>query len=204
MAVANTRRLAVSVLLCAVWMLLGGCLSRSPHVVHISTDPSGALVFLNDKVIGETPMDTIVEQRKGDYNIYNFRLMKEDYMPVRKMFKEQLYQETVHDLIPPALHFVLEERKKYPIYVTSEPSGAMVTLNGETIGETPFTTVIKERVGNIRTFDFIAVKEGYQKGQTVLKEFLPQENGPVFVFPETLHFELKERVENDKEKGSQL
>ncbi|MDP3565032.1 MAG: PEGA domain-containing protein [Methanoregula sp.] len=177
-------------MLFAVVMFLGGC-GQSPHVVHISTDPSGAMVFFNDKVIGETPMDTVIEQRKGDYNIYTFRVVKEEYMPMRKVFKEQLYYETVQDLIPATLHFVLLERKKFPIDISSEPTGAVVTLNGEAIGETPFTTTVRERIGNPRIFDFVAVKEGYQKGQTVLREFLPQENGTVFVFPESLHFELK-------------
>ncbi len=187
---AKIGRLFMTAMLLAVGILLGGC-GQSPHVVHISTDPSGAMVFFNDKVIGETPMDTIIQQRSGDYNVYTFRVVKEEYMPMRKVFKEQLYHETVHDLIPTTLHFVLEERKKYPIHISSEPSGAIVTLNGEVIGETPFTTIVRERIGNPRVFDFVAIKEGYEKGQNVLKEFLPQENGTVFVFPESLHFELK-------------
>jgi PEGA domain len=184
----RTKRLCI-VMLLAVGMFLGGC-GQKPHVVHISSDPSGAMVFFNDKVIGESPLDITVEQRSGDYNVYTFRVVKEDYMPMRKVFKEQLYYETVDALIPTSLHFVLEERKKYPIYITSEPSGAIVTLNGEAIGETPFTTTLRERIGNPRVFDFVAVKEGYKKGQTVLQEFLPQDNGTAFVFPETLHFEL--------------
>jgi len=189
--VAKTKGLYIAAMLLAVGMMLGGCGGQSPHVVHISSDPSGAMIFFNDKVIGETPMTTMVEQRSGDYNIYTFRVLKENYVPQRKIFKEQLYHQTVSDLIPSALHFVLEERKKYQIYITSEPSGAIITLNGEAIGETPFTTTVRERIGNPRVFDFVAVKEGFQKGQTVLKEFLPQDNGTVFVFPETLHFELK-------------
>jgi hypothetical protein len=180
----------VATLLLLLGVFLGGC-AQGPHVVHISSDPSGAMVFFNDKVIGESPLDTTVEQRSGDYNVYTFRVVKENYKPLRKVFKEQLYHETVQDLIPTNLHFVLEERKKYPIYITSEPSGAIVTLNGEAIGETPFTTILRERVGSPRIFDFVAVKEGYQKGQNVLREFLPQDNGTVFVFPESLHFELK-------------
>ncbi len=190
MAVVYTRRLGVSALLIALWVLLGGC-GQSAHIVHISTDPSGAMVFFNDKVIGETPMDTRIAQRSGDFNTYTFRVVKENYMPVRKMFKEELYYQTVHDLIPTTLHFVLEERKKYPIHITSEPGGAIITLNGEVIGETPFVMTARERIGNPRVFDFVAVKEGYQKGQTVLREFLPQENGTVFTFPESLHFELQ-------------
>jgi hypothetical protein len=175
------------------WIVVGlwlfGC-AQAPHLVRISSEPSGAMVFYNDKMIGETPMETVIQQRSGDYNFYSFRVVKEDYLPARRTFKEQLYSQTVQELIPPTLHFVLEERKKHPIRISSEPSGALVTLNGEVIGETPFVLTLRERIGNPRIFDFIAVKEGYGKGRTVLREFLPQDNGTVFVFPETLHFDL--------------
>ncbi len=173
----------------AILSILSGCGPKS-KLVHISSDPSGALVFFNDKVVGETPLDTTVEQRKGDYNIYTFKVLKEDYKPVKRAFKEQLYHETVSDLIPENLHFILEERKKYNISVTSDPSGAVVALNGEVIGETPFTATIRERIGNPRVFDFVAVKDGYEQGRTVLREFLPREDGVIFEFPGTLHFEL--------------
>lgn len=172
-------------------VFLGGC-GMSPHVVHISSDPSGAMVFHNDKVLGETPLDTTIDQRLGDYNIYTFRAVKENYKPARKAFKEQFHQQTVADVIPSTLHFVLEERKKYEIWITSKPSGAMVTLNSEVIGETPFTYTVREMVGNPRIFNFVAIKEGYRQSETVLKEFLPQDNGTVFEFPESLHFDLTE------------
>jgi hypothetical protein len=45
-------------------------------------------------------------------------------------------------------------------------------------------------VGNPRVFQFVAVKDGYRQSQQELREFLPQENGTVFTFPETLHFAL--------------
>lgn len=170
-------------------VVLGGC-GITPHVVHISSDPSGAMIFYNDKVLGETPLDTTIDQRLGDYNIYTFRAVKENYKPVRKAFKEQFHQQTVADVIPSTVHFILEEREKYAIRITSEPSGAMVTLNSEVIGETPFTYIVREMVGNPRIFNFVAVKEGYRQSETVLKEFLPQDNGTVFEFPESLHFDL--------------
>ena len=185
----KSRRYCRVAALIAMLSISFGC-GQKPHLVHISSDPSGAVVFLNDKVIGETPFDTSIEQRKGDYNIYTFKVLKEEYKPVRKAFKEQLYHEKVSDIIPEKLHFILKEREKYLIAITSAPSGAVVALNGEVIGETPFTASIRERIGNPRTFDFVAVKEGYTQGRTVLREFAPQENGAVFEFPETLHFEL--------------
>jgi hypothetical protein len=159
-------------------------------VVHISSDPSGAMVFYNDKVIGETPLDTTIDQRLGDYNYYSIRVVKEGYKPARKAFKEQFYQQTIRDIIPTKVHFVLEERKKFEIHITSEPSGAVVTLNSEVIGETPFTYTVREMIGNPRIFSFVAVKEGYRQSETVLKEFLPQDNGTVFEFPQSLHFDL--------------
>lgn len=185
----NPGRLCTIVVIVAMLSILGGC-GQKPHPVHISSEPAGALVFLNDKVIGETPFDTLVEQRKGDYNIYTFKVLKEDYRPAKRAFKEQLYHETASDLIPSDLHFVLEMREKYDISMTSTPSGALLTLNGEVIGETPFTATIRERIGDPRIFDFVAVKDGYEQARTVLREFPPQENGAVFEFPGTLHFDL--------------
>jgi hypothetical protein len=66
-----------------------------------------------------------------------------------------------------------------------------VLLNGEVIGETPFTAMIQERIGNYRTFDFVATKDGYNQAKKELKEFPPQKNGAVFRFPGTMHFDLE-------------
>ncbi len=186
---ANRMRWLAMAVLAAV-LNLSGC-GQAPHIVHISSEPSGAMVFYNDRVIGETPMDTLIEDRAGDYSVYSFRVVKEDYLPARRVFKEQLYHQTVAELIPPDLHFVLEERKKYSIRITSEPSGALISLNGEVLGETPVVATLRERVGNPRIFDFVAVKEGYAMGRQELREFLPKADGTVFVFPETLHFALQ-------------
>ncbi|WP_228855754.1 peptidase associated/transthyretin-like domain-containing protein [Desulfomarina profundi] len=170
-------------------ILLGGC-GKTVHRTHVTSRPSGALLFLNDRIVGETPCDVVVQQRKGDYNIYAFKAVKEDYKPARKAFKEQLYYQTVDDVVPEAVHFDLEKRKIYKIHMTSVPSGAVVLLNGEVIGETPFTAIIKERIGSCRTFEFVATKDGYLQVKKELKEFAPQKNGAVFEFPETMHFDL--------------
>jgi len=169
-------------------VFLSGCAEH--RVVHISSDPSGAVVFYNNKVIGETPLDVTIDQHMSDYSYYSFRVIKDNYRPANKSFKEMYYHQTVEDVIPPKIHFVLEKRKKYTINITSEPSGAMVTLNGEVIGETPFIYTIREMVGLPRTFDFVAVKEGFPPSEKVLKEFQPQDNGATYEFPKTLHFLL--------------
>jgi hypothetical protein len=174
----------------SILLFLFGCGQRS-QLVRISTDPPGGTVFFNEKMMGETPLDVVVDQRSGDYNFYSFRVVKEDYKPVEKVFKELLYSQTVQDIVPEKLHFVLEERKKFPIVITSMPSGAVVTLNGEMLGKTPFTTTIAEAIGKPRVFNFIADREGYQQEMIVLREFLPKDDGKGFIFPENLHFDMK-------------
>lgn len=126
----------------------------------------------------------------GDFTI-SFRVVKEDYKPVEKVFKELLYFQTVQDIVPEKLHFVLKERKNFPIAITSKPSGAVITLNGEMLGKTPFTTTVAEAIGKPRVFNFVADMEGYQLEMTVLREFLPKDDSKVFIFPENLHFDMK-------------
>ena len=190
----KNRRRGIPVMLVMALVFFSGC-SLKPHSVHISSDPSGALVFLNDKLIGETPFDATIKQRTGDYNVYTFRLVKENYVPAKKMFKEELYQEKVDRVVPSKLHFILEEREKYQIAVSSEPSGAVVTLNGDVVGETPFTLTVRERIGNPRVFQFVATKDGYQRSEMVVREFLPEDNGATFKFPEALNFALEKVAE---------
>jgi hypothetical protein len=190
--VRNLRNMRVILVLFLMLLCLNAC-STKPIVTKISSEPSGALIFLNNKMIGETPVEAIVPQRGGDYSIYTFRAVKEDYVPSQKMFKEQLYYEKNAEVIPADIHFVLRKRIRYPIHMRSEPEGAVITLNGEVIGETPFTAVIKERIGNVRTFEFVAIREGYNMVKKVLKEFEPQENGVVFEFPESMHFDLEKK-----------
>ena len=183
----NISLVAISL---AALLLLHGC-GTTAHKTHITSEPSGALLFYNDKIVGETPCDVVLSQRKGDYNIYTFKAVKEDYKPARRAFKEQLYKETVTDVVPESLHFDLEKRKVYPIYMTSVPPGVVVLLNSEVIGETPFNAMIQERIGDYRIFTFVATKAGYKPVKKELKEFAPQKSGAVFEFPETMHFDLE-------------
>lgn len=182
-------RLVGRLILVVVLVQMMGC-AAGTRQVSISSDPNGATIFLNDTLIGQTPMKTTVKDRPGDYNVYVFKAIKDDCLPEKKVFKEQLYHHTVRDAVPAKIHFALRERAKHAIYITSDPSGAVVTKNGEVIGETPFTHVIRERVGAPRIFDFVAVKDGYHQSEKVIREFLSEGNEPKFEFPGTIHFEL--------------
>lgn len=175
--------------LCWTLLIHFGC-STKPHVVHINSTPTGAMVMLNGRVVGETPFDISLTQRKNSYNIYIFRAIKEDFLPYRLAFKEQLYSDKVHDVVPKDIHFNLVRRQEYPIQITSDPTSAIILLNGEITCETPCTVGIKERIGNARTFNFIAVKEGFLRASKTIEEYDAPPPVPPFEFPPNLHFSL--------------
>lgn len=183
--------------LCAVWLTLlfslQGCGSK-PHIVEISSDPSGAIIFLNNRMIGETPLETTIQQRKGTYNIYVFRALKEQYKVGRKAYKEQYYDDRVADVVPKSIHFSLLKRQKLRIGITSDPAGAVVTLNGEVVGETPCTAVVFERIGPPRTFRFTLVKEGFAPLEEVIHEAGTVDKAHLCELPDRLHFDLKKRM----------
>jgi len=56
-------------------LLLGGCLQRT---IHITSDPPGALVWLNDIEVGRTPLETDFTY----YGEFSVRLRREGYEPI--------------------------------------------------------------------------------------------------------------------------
>jgi len=86
-------------------MLLAGCVERT---ITISSEPKGALVFLNDKEVGRTPV-TVPFQWYGDYDVIlrknGYDAMKThkrvvqpwyEYFPF-DIFAELFYPGTIHD-----------------------------------------------------------------------------------------------------------
>jgi len=81
----TSRRPATSLLaagILASLTLLGGCVER---VMHITSEPEGALVFLNDDEVGKTPVDVPFTY----YGTYDVRLEKEGYQPLWIMQKAE-------------------------------------------------------------------------------------------------------------------
>lgn len=68
----NKRAMGCLILLGWIALLPGGCVERT---LTINTEPSGALVVLNDEQIGESPV-TVSFNWYGDYGV---RLRKEGY-----------------------------------------------------------------------------------------------------------------------------
>ncbi len=92
----------------------GGCVERR---VKVTSEPSGARVWLNDEVIGETPC----EAGFRFYGKYDVRLTLDGYEPVHegRVMRAPVYEYPIVDLVAEALpvdfesvnewHFVLVE-----------------------------------------------------------------------------------------------
>ncbi len=95
------RRLMIFLLVAG----FAGCVERT---VTINSEPKGALVYLNDKEVGRTPV-TVPFEWYGDYDVI---LRKEGYDPLKThskinapwyelipidIFSELLYPGTIHD-----------------------------------------------------------------------------------------------------------
>lgn len=87
------RYLVVRLALCLVAGLsVGGCVERK---LTINTEPQGALVFLNDEEIGESPTTVSFEW----YGHYNVRISKEGYetLKTHRELKSPWYDEFPFD-----------------------------------------------------------------------------------------------------------
>lgn len=99
---------AISVVL--VFILLGsvGCVRRT---ISITTEPPGALVWLNDREIGRTPLEVDFLF----YGIYDVRLVKEDFEPLITTgnAKVPIWDTVGLDLVSELMPFELHSRVEW-------------------------------------------------------------------------------------------
>lgn len=82
--------------------LLFGCAAPS----RFTSEPSGASVFLNGRLIGTTPFSYGVRDIFGMNSSYGFSAEKDGYRPDSKIFREKGL-DGPRETIPPHVHFVL-------------------------------------------------------------------------------------------------
>ena len=169
--------------------LLTAC-GKGSLKVQLTSEPTGAEVYLREEKIGTTPVETVIEERYGDYNIYEFHAVKEDYLPDRQAFKEEFYYQSVADVIPEKIHFILQKREKHRVAVTSEPAGAEIVFNGAAQGVTPCVMYIKQSSRYPARFTVFAKKQGYAMSVAEIEEVASEEQKGAFEAPDTMHFEL--------------
>ncbi len=61
--------------MCAALAVLSGCLER---VIHVTTEPPGALVHLNDREVGRTPLEIPFQE----FGTYDVRVELEGHEPI--------------------------------------------------------------------------------------------------------------------------
>ena len=104
-----TRRGATLLLLApALAATLGGCVERT---ISITSEPPGAVVWLNDLEIGRTPVETSFTF----YGTYDVRLRLEGYEPLltSAVAKAPVYDLPAIDLLAEAIPTTIESRVEW-------------------------------------------------------------------------------------------
>lgn len=103
-----SRRLIAAAGLAASAALLPGCLQRT---LSITTDPPGAVVWLNDVEVGSTPLETDFTY----YGAYDVRIRRAGYEPVTatQHMSPPIYERPVIDLVAEAIPAKIENRVEW-------------------------------------------------------------------------------------------
>ena len=122
-------------------LFAGGCIERT---ITITSEPAGALVWLNDREIGRTPVDVDFVH----YGTYDVLLIKEGYEPLQTFgkasppFWDNVGLDFVADLVPATLtseiewHYVLEVQPEDAAAARAELIERATKLR-ERVAETP-------------------------------------------------------------------
>lgn len=90
-----------------VVLALGGCLKRT---IHVTSEPPGALVWINDVEVGRTPLQTDFTH----YGTYDVRVRREGYEPiiVKQKANAPVYElpplDIAAEAVPAKLHNVVK------------------------------------------------------------------------------------------------
>lgn len=103
---------------------LSGCLERT---IRVTSDPPGAMVWLNDVEIGQTP----AQARFKFYGVYDVRLELDGYEPIHegREAKAPFYEYPGPDLIASALPTRI--RSNIDWHYDLQPAPSLATADGE-------------------------------------------------------------------------
>lgn len=118
---------------------LSGCLERT---IHVTSEPSGALVWLNDVEIGRTP----AEARFKFYGTYDVRVELPGYEPVHegRDAKAPFYEYPGPDAIATVLPMRLHNRVEWHFDLTPSATSNSPAAESELIGR---AHALRERLG---------------------------------------------------------
>lgn len=129
-------------------------INQNKSSFSISSTPTGAQVYLDEKSVGKTPYT----QQKFAAGPHTVRLLLEQYQPYTK----QIY---VDKNTPFQLQATLVPEVYGEINITSTPSGAEVSIDDQTVGNTPLSmTNIRAGMKNISL-----TKDGYSRWENSIE-----------------------------------
>jgi hypothetical protein len=107
--------------------------------LSLSTNPPGAKLTIDKKVIGNSPLDQFVLDKEGDINLI---ISKQGFDTIDTLIRTE-FGKTLNlafSLMPNVNSTVNSKSKTMDsggLNISSNPSGAEVWFNGENLGETP-------------------------------------------------------------------
>lgn len=108
------------------FLILGGCM---PARVSITSTPSGALVYVDNRLIGRTPNEHTFDFKWK--RIFNLQIKRPGY------FAQSLDLDKRHSIIRQKLaDFQLEKDIREVVFIT-EPAGVTITVDNVAVGSTP-------------------------------------------------------------------
>jgi hypothetical protein len=124
------------------------------RMIHLTSEPSGAFVYFDNQLIGETPLKHQLNFKKGTLSQkIQVRLQMQNYDELNDAW------EVIPGVEPYIKPYSLVKKQGY-YTITSNPPGAMVYINQNPVGYTPARGKIE-----YGTHEVEVVKEGYEKGR---------------------------------------
>ncbi len=139
--------------------------------VTITSNPSGASVYLGNRRIGQTPLNYSEE-----VGLYNIRITKDGYEDLYASLRMEEGQVRRSFTLTP-----VTPSQTGTVIITSNPSGASVYLGNSFIGQTPFDYLEKVGSYNIRVildgyedlYESLRIEEGQVSRNFVLSPLPP-------------------------------
>jgi hypothetical protein len=144
-------------------------LKPSFRIIQLTSEPSGAFVYFDNQLIGETPLKHQVNFQKGTLSQkIQVRLQMQNYDELNDSW------ELIPGVEPYIKPYSLVKKQGY-YTITSNPPGAMVYINQRLVGYTPTSDKIE-----YGTHEVEVVKEGYEKGSKAQMSVFAENATPVY------------------------
>lgn len=156
---------------------------KSPGSIMVTSDPFNALVTLDGTYVGETPANSSLNLQTVTPGEHTLGLALSGYKPYSTKITVSQNQVSMVNitLIP-----VLDPLAKGTLFVTSDPAGALVTIDNAVLGNSPLT-LNDIAVGNHLITITMEGYEDYSTSILITRGTTSNLSAPLLRLPATLH-----------------